>query len=391
MTGWKHEPICSLGEVITGSTPRTSDESFYGGETPFVTPTELGYFAPILGAARTLSNSGIKQARILPKDSVLVCCIGSLGKVGIIGCPAATNQQINSIVFHPDRILARFGFYACRLLKKQLETMAPATTVAIVSKSKFEKLLLPVPPIAEQKRIAAILDKAEELRELRRQALRELDAIAQSIFFEMFGDPIVNPKEWDIQQLNECAETIQIGPFGTQLHEKDYVDKGIPAINPTHIKNGKIVPNPSFSVSDEKYRELSQYHLKADDIILGRRGEMGRCARITATEAGWLCGTGSLFIRPKRDLLEPIYLASVLSSPSAKTYLEHQSQGVTMPNLNKSIVGQIPIPLPSLLVQKKFIQQLEAVNQLKATHQESLSRLEDLFVSLQNRAFRGEL
>ncbi len=278
-----------------------------------------------------------------------------------------------------------------QFMQRQLTSSTRGGTQKFVSLKVLRNLIIPVPPIAEQKRIAAILDKAEELRELRRQALRELDAIAQSIFIEMFGDPIVNPKEWDVQQLNECAETIQIGPFGTQLHEKDYVDNGIPAINPTHIKNGKIVPDLSFSVSEDKYRELSQYHLKADDIILGRRGEMGRCARITTTEAGWLCGTGSLFIRPKRDLLEPIYLASVLSSQSAKTYLEHQSQGVTMPNLNKSIVGQIPIPLPSLLFQKKFIKRLEAVDQLKAAHRESLSQLEVLFGSLQSRAFQGEL
>jgi len=253
------------------------------------------------------------------------------------------------------------------------------------------KIEIPLPPIAQQKRIAAILDRAEELRSLRRQALGALDAIAQSIFLEMFGDPATNPKGWEVKSMDECAEKIQIGPFGTQLHEEDYIDDGIPSINPTHIQGGKIFPNKSFSVSIEKYKQLSQYHLETHDVILGRRGEMGRCAIVSEIENGWLCGTGSLFMRPKHSLLKSGYLFSFLSSKSIKQYLERASQGVTMANLNKTIVSQIPVLVPSIELQQEFARRVEAIEQLKATHRESLAQLDALFASLQHRAFRGEL
>jgi type I restriction enzyme, S subunit len=207
----------------------------------------------------------------------------------------------------------------------------------------------------------------------------------------MFGDPVTNPKKWKVINMSECAERIQIGPFGTQLHEEDYIDNGIPLINPTHMKDGKIFPNSAFSISSEKHQQLSQYHLEIDDVILGRRGEMGRCAIISENENGWLCGTGSLFIRPKHELLNSFYLFCVLSSQSIKKYLEKASQGVTMANLNKTIVSQIPMTIPPLDLQKEFAQRVEAVEKLKAIHRASLTELQALFASLQHRAFRGEL
>jgi hypothetical protein len=156
MSAWPTYPIFELGKVTTG--PSTSEEDLYGGDIPFVTPAELDRTDPVIAASRTLSPLGSAKARTLPRDTVMVCCIGSLGKVGISGRTVATNQQINSVVFDETRVWPRYGFYACRLLKPRLEMMAPATTVAIVNKSKFEKLEIPVPPLAAQRRIAEILD-----------------------------------------------------------------------------------------------------------------------------------------------------------------------------------------------------------------------------------------
>ncbi|MBW4616606.1 MAG: restriction endonuclease subunit S [Desmonostoc vinosum HA7617-LM4] len=391
MSSWTHQPICSLGTVVTGSTPKTSEAHLYGGDIPFVTPAELDKFAPVITAARTLSEIGGSEARLLPEGTVMVCCIGSLGKIGIAGRTVATNQQINSVVFDTRLVLPRFGFYACRRLKSKLVTMAPATTVAIVNKSKFEQLEIPVPPLEEQRRIAEILDRAQYLISKRREAIAQLDTLTQTIFIEMFGDPVTNPKGWEVRKMNECAERIQIGPFGTQLHEEDYIDNGIPLVNPTHIQDGKIFANTSFSISNEKHQQLGQYHLEVDDVILGRRGEMGRCAIVSKNEHEWLCGTGSLFIRPTNTLINSVYLFSILSNQSIKKYLEKASQGVTMANLNKTIVSQIPVVLPPLSLQQKFAYHVESVEKLKVAHRASLSELNTLFTSLQHRAFRGEL
>ena len=282
--------------------------------------------------------------------------------------------------------------FLCRVLENyDVTPFVTGTTRGKLTQAGAAGIPIPIPPIAEQKRIAEILDRTQSLISKRKEAIAKLDTLTQSIFLEMFGDPVTNQKKWKIINMSECAARIQIGPFGTQLHEEDYIDNGIPLINPTHIKNGKIFPNSAFSISSEKHQQLSQYHLEIDDVILGRRGEMGRCAIISENENGWLCGTGSLFIRPKHELLNSFYLFCVLSSQSIKKYLEKASQGVTMANLNKTIVSQIPMTVPPLPLQKEFAQRVEAVEKLKATHRASLSQLEALFASLQHRAFRGEL
>ena len=260
-----------------------------------------------------------------------------------------------------------------------------------VTKGMVEGLEIPVPPLPEQRRIAAILDQADALRAKRREALAQLDSLTQSIFIEMFGDPVSNPKNWSVKPLSECSERIQIGPFGTQLHEEDYIDGGIPLINPTHLRGGVISPDSSLTVSPEKYRELSNYYLLAGDLIMGRRGEMGRCAVITNREQGWLCGTGSLFVRPKTDVLSPTYLGLVISSPSMRRFLENVAQGVTMANLNKTIVGSLPIAIPPIAMQQAFVSQLNATQSIKNHSLNSLAELDTLFASLQHRAFRGEL
>ena len=206
------------------------------------------------------------------------------------------------------------------------------------------KIEIPLPPLPEQTRIAAILDQADKIRQKRRRAAALADEFLRSVFLEMFGDPVSNPKGWEVRTLGEIA-SIQIGPFGTQLHKEDYIEDGIPLINPMHINQGTIIPNFAYSISLEKHAELPEYHLKAGDIIMGRRGEMGRCAVVGNTEEGWLCGTGSLFIRPKIDHFSE-YLQYVLSNSSMVEYFERQSLGATMPNLNKGIVSNTTIPLP---------------------------------------------
>jgi type I restriction enzyme, S subunit len=304
---------------------------------------------------------------------------------------ALLNQHIFRVLPNEEKVNKRYLRHGLEGAILDMQKHLHGATMQHINRGEFLSTKLYLPPLEEQKRIAEVLDRAEELRFKRREAIAQLDTLNQAIFLEMFGDPVTNSKGWEVKKMDECAAKIQIGPFGTQLHEEDYIDNGIPLINPTHIQDGKIFHNTSFSISSEKHQQLIQYHLEVDDVILGRRGEMGRCAIISKNENGWLCGTGSLFIRLKHELLNSVYLFSVLSSQSIKKYLEKASQGVTMANLNKTIVSQIPVTLPPLSLQQEFARRVEAVEKLKTVHRASLSELNALFASLQHRAFRGEL
>jgi type I restriction enzyme S subunit len=154
--------------------------------------------------------------------------------------------------------------------------------------------------------------------------------------------------------------TLKTGPFGSSLGKKDYTHSGVPLVNPMHIHNGKIVPKDSALVSPQTIERLSEFCLIVRDVVLGRRGEMGRCAVVGEAQSGWLCGTGSLIVRPTQAL-HPEYLQRFLSSPSVVAELVGASVGSTMVNLNQRILADLRIPLPPLAEQKRIADKLEAV------------------------------
>ena len=242
---------------------------------------------------------------------------------------------------------------------------------------------IPLPSLDNQRHIAAILDKVTDLIAQRRAQLDKLDLLVKSRFVEMFGDPIRNERNWPMVEIGDIAE-IRIGPFGSLLHKEDYIKGGHALVNPSHIIDSQICVDENLTVSDEKYAELEPYHLKINDIVLGRRGEMGRCAVVH--EEGLLCGTGSLIIRPKKEM-KPYFLQSIISNPAYKKIIEDKSVGVTMMNLNVPIVSKLTVPKLPLPLQEQFIGILEKVNELKQPLTNSLQEQEILKNSLMQKYF----
>lgn len=172
--------------------------------------------------------------------------------------------------------------------------------------------------------------------------------------------PFDIPESWRWVRFSEIMSTMSTGPFGSMLHKTDYIEKGIPLVNPANMVNGKIVPSDKMMISEATRRRLSLYILHAGMIVLGRRGEMGRCAVVTEKEDGWLCGTGSFFMEPSMSLYV-YYVVSLFSSPYVKFYLGGESVGTTMSNLNHTILSKMPIPLPPLAEQRRIVAKLDEI------------------------------
>ena len=238
----------------------------------------------------------------------------------------------------------------------------------------YLKLLIPMPQINEQQQIVSELDLLSGVIEKQKAQLEELDKLAQSIFYDMFGE-----KDWEKKKIKEIA-TVKIGPFGSSLHQHDYISGGTPLVNPTHMVNGKIVVDNNFTIDEDKKKELSAYLLKENDVVFGRRGDIGRCALVTKEEDGYLCGTGSLFVRFNIEIA-PIYSLIQLSSNATRQYLVDNARGATMLNLNSNVIEGITIPLPPLALQQEFAAKVEAIESMKAKVRQSLAETETLFNS----------
>lgn len=253
-----------------------------------------------------------------------------------------------------------------------------------LSPSELAKFEVPLPPLAEQRRIAALLDQADALRAKRRETLALLDDLNEAVFLDMFGDPVANSGA--VSRLGDVAH-IQIGPFGSLLHREDYVEGGIPLINPMHIVHGVLAPDSSYSVTPDKAGTLASYRIREGDVVMGRRGEMGRCGIAGPLHAGMLCGTGSLIIRPRPGRVLATYLWAALSQPTMKHLLERSALGATLPNLNTAIVNGLALSIPPLAMQERFEQGLRRV----APHRERVlasdAVIRQLTDALQARAF----
>ena len=245
--------------------------------------------------------------------------------------------------------MPKYLYYFCEHF--DFEKLNTTVTIPSLTKANLLNIEIELPTIEQQREIVFQLDSVESIVSLRKQQLSKLDELVKSRFIEMFGDVINNDRNWPMATMGDVAE-IKIGPFGTLLHKEDYIVGGHALVNPSHIVDGKIAVDIGLTISDEKYEDLSAYHLKIDDIVLGRRGEMGRCAVVR--EDGLLCGTGSLIIRPN-DRLKPYFLQTIISNPTYKKIIEDKAVGVTMMNLNVPIVESLRVPMLPIELQNDFI------------------------------------
>ena len=154
--------------------------------------------------------------------------------------------------------------------------------------------------------------------------------------------------DWKEHKLKDFAE-VQTGPFGSQLHAADYVSSGIPSIMPTNIGSRlNIITDGIVYITKEDAERLKKYTVKADDIVYSRRGDVEKCAFITPEQNGWLCGTGCLRIRFFSKEIDPGFCAYYLSTPKIKSWVLNSAVGSTMPNLNSTILGSLPLKVPPL-------------------------------------------
>ena len=211
----------------------------------------------------------------------------------------------------------------------------------------------------------------------------------------LFSDEVPTlPEGWSWFSLSAIAGNIQIGPFGSLLHKADYLVGGTPLVNPSHIRFQRIEPDRTLTVSAGKLHQLGKYVMHENDIVIGRRGEMGRCAVVTAAEAGWLCGTGSLFVRLLSSM-NPHFYSWVLGSQRVKDFLAASSIGTTMQNLNEGILHRVPVPVCSRHEQDEVFREIErqysTLDHIEAIIDSEITKSATLRQSILKRAFAGQL
>lgn len=392
MEAIKRVRLSEIAELITkGTTPTTLGYNFQEDGVNFLKIecfSEDGtYIKEKTAHISEECHEKLKRSKLRTGD-ILFSIAGAIGRVAVVTeemLPANTNQALAIIRVTRDDIYLPYIklILTSQIVKAQFERKKQGVAQLNISLKDINELEIPLPEKSKQIECASLLEKISGIITARQKQLQNLDELVKARFVELFGDPISNPHGFEKVDLSELAD-IKIGPFGSLLHKEDYIEGGYALLNPSHIIDGKIAPDSKLTVSREKYEELSAYHLKAGDVVMGRRGEMGRCAVVPCD--GYLCGTGSLLIRTKGDVTAD-YIQKIISFPSFKKAIEDMAVGQTMPNLNVPIVSRFQIIKPPIEIQHSYYAFVEQTDKSKAAVQKALDEAQLLFDSLMQKYF----
>lgn len=405
---WVWVRLGAFAETISkGTTPKGGSAAYVDEGVNFLRVENLtseGYIShsKITHITEEMHENYLKRS-ILKANDLLISIAGSLGKSAIVrecDLPINTNQAIAFVRLFADKIDVNYirNTIESPLINSVLTKQTKVTSIPNLTLEIIKDCPIPLPPFLEQQRIVERIEelfaKLDEAKERLQEVADSFAVRKASILHKAFTGELIGKKIEQLVPLESLVDLIKIGPFGSALHESDYIENGIPLVNPKHIVQQHIVPQSKISISEEKAEELSSYRLKANDIVLGRRGEMGRCAPVSAREENWICGTGSMIIRLKEEYDARLY-SLILGSQATVTYLENSAVGSTLKNLNEKIVRKIPVPQFDIEEQHEIVRLIDDLlareRAAQQATEQALVSIDLMKKSILARAFRGEL
>jgi type I restriction enzyme S subunit len=384
--------LAEVCEIVSGATPSTGEKSFWNGGIFWTTPKDLGDLeTPYLEqTSRTITEEGLKScaASILPPNSVLLSSRAPIGLVAINAVPMATNQGFKSLVPDARKVDSKFLFHWLRSKTAYLQSLGNGATFKEISKAVVERIEIPVPPLNEQKRIAAILDKADSLRRKRRRALELLDGLVQSIFLEMFGDPIENTKRLPIVNLENVVSPSRKITYGILKPGPDYAG-GIPYVRVIDIQNSLIDFAGLKRTTPAIASEYKRSTILAGDLLISIRGHVGRMAIVPpeCNGANITQDTARLAITAANTE----FVKAQLETDPAKHWMARRTKGAAVKGINLGDLRQFPLIAPPSQLQDEFAEKVRTVRSVLEKGSRQNDSLDAFFSSLQHRAFSGQL
>ena len=356
------------------------------------------------GAPEVVTGSAIGSSKkaVQPNDVMISRIVPHIRRACVVG-PSNGHRQIASgewIIFRDERIWPK---YLRWVLVGDVFHSAFVRTVSGVGGSLLRarpaevfKIQIPIPPLAEQRRIAGILDAADALRAKRREALAQLDTLLQSTFLDMFGDPVTNPMGWRVGRLEDCFSKTRAGtccgPFGSALKKREYVEEGVPVWGIDNVRPSQFIQDRSLFITPAKFAQLRRYSVESGDILISRAGTVGRMCVAVPTVEQSIIGSNLIRLSLNPGAMSPVYFAALYTFcgdrlPGLRASGDDKSYSF----LNTTRLKSLVVPLPPLDLQLRFAAIVGSVEEQRGRQRAHLAELDTLFASLQSRAFRGDL
>jgi len=368
---WKRVRLGDYCRIISGSTPKTAIPAYWDGEIPWATPKDLsGLDTQVLqDTHRRITPSGLKScaAQILPKGSVLFSSRAPIGLVAIAGQDMSTNQGFKSLV-PGDKVDSGYLYWVMKDAAPRIAALGRGATFKEVSKGIVEDYEIPLPPLEEQKRIAAILDKADAIRKKRAQALTLLDDFLQALFLDMFGDPVTNPKGWPAKRLGEELSFMTSGSRGWAKH---YSASGALFIRIQNVGSNRMNFDEIAFVQPPESAEARRTRVMPGDVLLSITADLGRTAVVPGNIQEGYINQHLAILRPMS--MAPEYLSEYLASEGGKSQITALNRNGVKAGLNFDDIRSLSVLCPPIDLQRQFASTASQALAIRDRHLESQS------------------
>ena len=377
--GWEYKKLGEVCEVVSGSTPKTNVPEYWGEGHYWVTPAELNdTIVYIDKTERQITDEALTKTklRLLPVGTVLLSSRAPIGKVAITKTEMYCNQGFKNCICS-DSIYNKYLFYFLRLKKEYLNSLGRGATFKEISKSIVESITIPLPPKSTQLTIVSELDKINELIRLKQEQLKDYDNLAQSIFYEMFGDPVENEKGWEVKKIGEIGSVER----GAGISKKDFVEDGLPCIHygQLHTILGARTKKHYTSIPHDLLPKYKVAH--TGDLVMAITSEdvEGSC-KSTAWLGNYdvIVGSDAAILHHEQDgtFLSYYTMTKAFYNEKAK-----YAKGFKVTHISTKEIEKISVFLPPLPLQHLFAQRIEQIERQKSAVQKSITDLETILAS----------
>ncbi|MFI0814388.1 restriction endonuclease subunit S [Streptomyces sp. NPDC021098] len=379
-----------------GSNLKTSDYRDEGVPLVFVKDIRAEDFSRPRAYVSTTKAVELRAHQVLPGDILITKMGEPPGDVALYDSDVPGVITADCIRLRPTSGFDRkYLVHSLRTpsARKQIEAITTGAAQKKVSLDRFRtRLHIAAPTVVEQKRIAAVLDHVDTLRAKCREAIALLDDLAQSIFLEMFGDPAGNPMKWPLRSLRSVSSVFSDGPFGSNLKSAHYQESGIRVVRLQNIGVGEFVDRDQAYVSVDHFQSLKRHSCLPGDILIGTLGEPNLRACI---QPEWLelalNKADCVQMRVDQGVADSVFMCALLNQPGTEKLAQSMTVGQTRLRISMGRLRDLEVPFPPLASQSMFRTATESVERSKAQYRTQLASLDELFTSLQHRAFSGTL
>lgn len=395
--GWEMKKLGDICDIVNGTTPlRTNKDFWEGGNFPWFTIDDIREQGRIINRTKQkVTQAALKKLRILPVDTILLCCTASIGEYAITKIELTTNQQFNGLVIkNKKEMFPMFLLYFSTTLKDTLSDLSGKATIDFIPISKLKDIEIPLPPFQEQQRIVAILGEAfAAIAKAKSNAEQNLKNSKE--LFESYLQGVFESKGegWEEKTLGELSERVSVGHVGPT--SEFYCDPsiGVPFIRSQNVRSGYLDWKGIQHITREFHQKLKKSQLKIGDILFVRVGaNRGDCCILKENIKDLNCAN-IVLARLKEGNVD--FIDRFCQSPIGKQQLLGMSVGAAQGVINTKSVAELIIPYPPIKEQKSIVEKIEILSaetkKLEAIYKQKINDLEQLKKAILKKAFNGEL